>query len=238
MRIPERTVDSMVAIEIARLDPSAIISSPTNTAGAVDHRVRHSFAITVLECKGVDDRSRIPIRLSQLWDYAYGIGPREVVYALPSVPSHRPWLRRCSEPCCGGVGCRFCPRDARSWTGLESWVRRLPSDDQIQPWFAHWCWCVPSGSLARKIGISSTTRATGTHSLEWSDDQLGALPDAVRLCHWFGSPPASATWSRAVSEGLESSPDLAVLAETDATEQFGETPPLVVLLPSPVGDDA
>lgn len=184
----------MVAIEVVRLDPTAIISSPANTRGAVDHRVRSRFAVTVLECKGVGNRSKIPIRNEQLWEYVYGGGPHGTIYVLPSRPrvKARPWTRTCPRPCCGGRGCRYCPRDERSWNGLESWLHGLSPDDRLQPWFAHWAWCIRAQDLGSELGLSGSGPAHGkTHLLDWDDSSLGSLPGAVRLCHWFGKIPGT-----------------------------------------------
>lgn len=238
MRIPERTIDSMVAIEVTRLEPSAIIFSPTNTKGAVDHLVQRRYAETVLECKGVDDQDRIPIDLKQLWEYVYGRGPRETIYLLPSRPPNpRPWQRKCSQPCCDGIGCRFCPRDARSWTGLDPWVRAMPEDDQVQPWFAHWSWCVPSRSLADRFGLDPRVRTSGNSFLPWDDADLGALDGAARLCHWFGTSTDGPRLSRALRSAMEGPPDIEPLRRPETFVDFEASPPLVVAQAAPADSD-
>ena len=237
MKIPERTVDSMVAIEISRLVPTAIISSPTNTRGAADHLIKHRFAVTVLECKGVDDGGNVPIRLGQLWEYAFGSGPRATVYLLPSRPDGRvsPWVRRCDRSCCARVGCRYCPRDERSWTGLEEWVRRLDLVDRLQPWFSHWSWCVPCVDLAGYLGIKAHTKPHARATLSWDDNVLGALPRATRLCHYFGSLSKVGLPSLAITSAEDFQLDVDTLATLEDVVDDAGTPPLVILQPPAFG---
>ena len=227
----------MVAIEVTRLVPAAIISSPTNTRGAVDHLIKNRFAVTILECKGVDDGENVPIPRRQLWEYAFGSGPRGTVYLLPSRPAGKasPWTRRCVEPCCGGVGCRYCPRDERSWTGLETWVRRLEPVDRLQPWFSHWSWCVPCVDLAAHLGITASNAPTGLSTLKWDDSVLGALPRASRLCHYFGAVSGIGTPSLAIKASEELQLDAEMLFAMDDSLEDDRTPPLVVLQPTAFG---
>jgi hypothetical protein len=225
----------MVAIEISRLDPVSIISSPTNTRASVDHLIRNQFAVTVLECKGVDERDRIPIRMKQLWEYAFGQGPRTTMYVLPSGQGNeKPWQRRCQRTCCGGVGCRFCPRDARAWTGLDSWVRALAHDDRLQPWFSHWAWCIPCVDLAAHFGLSALTSPSGTDWLNWDDKKLSHMPNAVRLCHFFGVTPGSTGPSRSIVRAREQDLKFDSLEQFEVSGDTSEsTPPMVILQPTP-----
>lgn len=224
----------MVAIEVIRLDPTAIISSPANTRGAVDHVVKQQFAVTILECKGVDDRDRIPIRKEQLWEYAFGRGPHDTIHVLPSRPrgQTRPWTRDCKRPCCGPRGCRACPRDERSWTGLEPWIKDLSPDDRIQPWFAHWAWCVPSWGLASHLGVSRPRKASGDTHLEWEDEFLASLPGAVRLCHGLRPRPDGRSTLASTADVVFETQDWLTEPE-DAVGELRDgderTPPLVVL---------
>lgn len=234
MILAERTVDSMVAIEFARLDPGSIILSPTNTKNSFDHLVGIRGHITILECKGIDDSSHIPIRLKQLRTYVYTTGPRFTLYLLPSRPrADQPWARRCSKSCCRNRGCSYCPRDARSWNGLDSWIRLLRSPMNLQPWFAHWSWCVPAVDLANHCGVSSST-TKGFYNLAWDDAQLGSLPNAVRLCHLFGSRPEGAN-TRSLARGIPKSEPIELsridemLGRPDYEVMENETLPLLVV---------
>ena len=224
----------MVAIDVVRMQPNSIITSPTNTRGQVDHHIRNNLALTILECKGVDDRQRLPIRLNQLWDYAFGPGPNETIYVLPSRPpgSTRAWNRPCGRPCCGGPFCRFCPRDKRSWAGLEAWNARLALVDQLQPWFAHWSWCVPCTDLAAALGVEASLRPVGgTTSLQWDDANLEQLlPTATRLCHFFGIVDTVSPYSEAVRRVRDQQLEHAAL---DDSRELGteETELLIVLQP-------
>ena len=223
--LPERTVDSMVAMDIVRMQPNAIITSPTNTKGQVDHLIRRGLSVTLLECKGVEGAAEIPIDMKQLWEYTVGRGPAATIYVLPSrPPAAAPAFRRpCGLPCCGPAGCRFCPRDARSWAGLEAWVDRLPAlEDRLQPWFAHWAWCVPCTQLAAhfKLHAKPTKRQD---TLQWDDAVLGGVPGAVRLCHMFGGPVCEAA-RRSAATPADVPDDL-----EDQPPDSQATPPLIVV---------
>lgn len=222
----------MVAIEVTRLDPACIVTSPTNVRGAVDHLIRRDLVLITLECKGVDARGSIPIRLAQLWDYVYGPGPRETTYLLPSrPPGTRPWVRRCLESCCNRVGCRFCPRDERSWAGLEPWITSLPPDDRLQPWFAHWSWCVQATALASHFALTpGAPRPAGSRALPWDDSALSALPAAARLCHFFGTAGRGRGASNAMLAATDQQVDVESLSLDPSSGE--ETPPVLVLQPT------
>lgn len=225
--LPERTVDSMVAIEVVRLQPYAIVWSPTNTAGQIDHLIQNGLLVTYLECKGVEARSSIPIRLQQLWRYAYTVGPRDTVYVLPSRPAGTGAPFNRPDACCGPF-CRFCPRDARSWAGLErSITNSLDLEQRLQPWFAHWAWCVPCGDLCAHLGVLPGSCPSGHVKLDWDDGILGSLPGAVRLCHFFGP---SGGWSLAEGSARPAGDgDVGALFELANLGDSEESPPLVVI---------
>lgn len=223
VRVPERTVDSLVAVEIVRSDPNAIITSPTNTLNSYDHLVQQRFGITILETKGVNDSDRIPVDLAQLWEYVHGHGPSDTVYVLPSRPpasSRRsPWVRRCNAGCCGRLGCRFCPRDARSWAGLDAWIQGLDLVDRMQPWFGHWAWCVLAVDLAASLGVTRAGPNGSTRSYKWDDATLEAIPNAQRFCHLFGPSAWQARAERRVRATELAEVTLAQL------RRWSETPP-------------
>lgn len=229
--LPERTVDSMVAIEVVRLQPYAIVWSPTNTRSQIDHVIRSGLAVSFLECKGVEDGVSIPIDLEQLWEYAHGGGPPDTLYVLPSAPirSKAPYERVCARSCCGHW-CRFCPRDARAWGGLERWINELGLEQRLQPWFAHWAWCVPCQPLAAHLGLAAGTRPTGRAKLAWDDADLGALPDAIRLCHLF-APHVGPSLAAHRARPLEQR-DAAALLELAEIADAEASPPLLVVHPS------
>ncbi len=235
MLLPERTVDSMVAIEVVRYDPSTIVVSPANTKWSFDHRIRSKADITVVECKGVDDSGKIPIRLPQLHQYVHGIGPRGTVYVLPSRPpgSTAPWDRRCADPICEHGYCRCCPRDERSWSGLENKKLPLGPVERVQPWFSHWAWCIRAVDLASHLGVTPAAPSKTRTYLEWDDVRLGRMvPAPTRFCHRFGCRPQGA-WS---PTSKEPSPDIGddvgrLSLALDYDLELEETPPLVLLKP-------
>ena len=234
--MPERTVDSLVAIEVVRSDPNAIISSPTNTLHSYDHLVQQRFAVTILEAKGVNDDDRVPVDLVQLWEYVYGHGPAETVYIPPSRPPalrrRSPWVRHCNAGCCGQSGCRFCPRDPRSWAALDPWIQGLTPVDRIQPWFGHWAWCVPAASLAADLGVPRSRPTGSKSSYKWDDTTLEAIPNARRFCHQFGPAARQARAERLLRAAELAQATLAHLRRrSEAVSDDALDPPLVLLEP-------
>ncbi len=110
--IPERTVDSMFAIEVVQFVPRALVWSPTNTKGQVD-QVVYGLGVHALsfECKGtVTDANqdpakpwKSPIDYPQLTVYVdTGLPVLYVVPAKPTKPDF-PWIRTCNhDPDPGG----------------------------------------------------------------------------------------------------------------------------------------
>jgi hypothetical protein len=172
--IPERTVDSMFAIEVVEFVPHALVWSPTNTKGQVDHVVR-GLGVSALsfECKGtVSDPKQdpakpwmSPIDYQQLAAYV-GTPGLPVLYVIPAKPTKpdSPWIRRCAldpDPDHGGM-CRACHNPSakfchnpsaksRRWAGESPTVKGAPIHYRFQPWFAHWCWVIPAGVLDRHL---------------------------------------------------------------------------------------
>ncbi|MEC5169453.1 hypothetical protein RCH11_001926 [Glaciihabitans sp. GrIS 2.15] len=193
MLVPERTVDSLLAYELLRAFPRAILWSPTNTAGSLDHELDAGGPRAILfECKGIEDRWRIPIRAQQLDDYVTG-GLGQLLYLLPSKPVDPliPWLRSCaSDPDVHGR-CQACAAsrgsDNRRWAGSQPPVSGAPPERRLQPWFNHWAWCVPAAQLQLHLG-----RPTRDMRIPAEDASLAAIPGAQRLCHMLPRSTASA----------------------------------------------
>lgn len=234
MLLPERSVDSMVAIEVVRYDPSTIVLSPTNAKWSFDHRITRRANVTVVECKGVDDNGKIPIRLPQLYQYVHGVGPQGTIYVLPSQPpaSAAPWERRCADPVCRNRYCRCCPRDERSWSGLEDWMLPLAPVERLQPWFSHWAWCIPAVDLAAHLGVTRSPPTKVFNYLDWDDSLLGEItPTPTRFFHRFGCDPRGA-WSSTSDEAPVFSDDVGrVSLSLDYSMELEETPPLLLLKP-------
>ena len=198
--IPERTVDSMFAIEVVEFVPHALVWSPTNTKGQVDHFV-YGLGVRALsfECKGtVSDRTIDP---AQPWkspiDYkqldAYLLAGFPVLYVVPAKPTHPdvPWVRTCAcNPGPQGV-CLACPnpkpdpdRTSRRWAAADEslMVKGAKIHYRFQPWFAHWCWVIPAGVLYRHLVAERRPWEMPT-----ADDQLAVMQGAgaQRLCHFL-----------------------------------------------------
>jgi len=192
--IPERTVDSMFAIEIAQFVPHALVWSPTNTKGEVDHVVHGLDALALsFECKGtVTDAAqnpakpwKSPIDYPQLTAY---VGNRlPVLYVVPAKPTNpdSPWIRTCNHDPDRRGRCRACrnPRwglTSRRWAGKSPTVKGAQIHCRFQPWFAHWCWVIPAGVLDRNLARKGSPREMPT-----ADHQLATIRGADRLCHFL-----------------------------------------------------
>lgn len=218
MLIPERTVDSLFAADMVRDDPNVLIWSPTQYSGSPDHVLTNtSGRILVIEAKGVqpvgdiiNDVWRARIDVAQL--NAHASAPHPVIYLLLAKPDdlHNPSKRPCPRSCCARGRfnwCKKCARDARSWGLLEQHILSSPEQLRLQPWFAHWAWCIPAKDLqaqfiARKKKLSS-------FRLQLDDGVIQAqFPTANRLCHLFEAvrPSSSAlsswTWPPEATTGL------------------------------------
>ena len=191
--IPERTVDSMFAIEVAQFVPHAIVWSPTNTRGQVDHVVfEPGVRALSFECKGTVSDARMnplkpwksPIDYPQL--YAYIRSGLPVLYVLPVKPdnSDYPWIRYCDADPDNRGACLAChnesDRQSRRWAGTRPTVRGAAVHHRFQPWFAHWCWVIPSWNL--DTYLSSIGRPA---ELPTADRRLGEIAGADRLCHFL-----------------------------------------------------
>lgn len=229
--IPERTVDSLVAIEIVRQDPFALVWSPSNSRHSFDHAVQSTgAALTILETKAVDINGAgawtAPVDVQQLNHYCRL--PFPVYYVFLGQPDNEwsPSWRKCSE--CGGDWCKTCPRDARSWSSLEPHVQRSDPRFRLQPWFGHWAWTVSAVSLAafhtacRGGRTSWTVRAGGAGSAP----DVTAAPGAARLCHFLDDP------THRTLMGLELGDVLGLLSaeqELNGNDEGDATPPVLVL---------
>jgi hypothetical protein len=193
--IPERTVDSMFAIEIAQFVPHAIVWSPTNTRGQIDHLVfGPGVRALTFECKGTVSDARMdpskpwksPIDYRQLYEYlGSGLPVLYVLPAKPRIPAS-PWIRHCdADPDTRGA-CSAChngsDRQSRRWAGTSPTVRGAAIHHRFQPWFAHWCWVIPSRDL--DAYLSSIGRPL---ELPTADSSLRGIAGADRLCHFLDS---------------------------------------------------
>jgi len=178
--IPERTVDSLLAIEIVRRDPYALIWSPTNSHGAIDHVTFSARGSTAFEVKAVvfEDaahRWTIPINVEQLTEYTKL--KVDVYYLLlfeADLPEW-PWITGCM--CTRTFACLACPTDARSVAQLKEVVRDAPAALRLQPWFSHWAWVISAVDLlALMQAILPRTQVIPT------DDYRR---NAMRLCHFL-----------------------------------------------------
>jgi hypothetical protein len=206
--IPERTVDSMFAIEVVQFLPHALVWSPTNTKNQVDHFVdADGVRALSFECKGtVSDLNQDPTKPwksliddSQLGVYVDRQLP--VLYVIPAKPTNPafPWIRTCNDSVCRDmcIACRnpsfdcrnpslACPNPSstsRRWAGESPMVKGAPIHYRFLPWFAHWCWVIPASDLKDHLHPKNGSRLSLT--MPTADCQLAAITGAKRLCHFF-----------------------------------------------------
>ncbi len=257
--IPERTVDSLLAAELVRYDPYALIWSPSQLDPLpVDHyAVGRSGRTIVFECKAVssskpsDDDGGVDwwaeIDTAQLAGYVGLNFP--VVYLFVPRPNDydldRPWMRRpCGVSPCDGQMCLRCARDARSWGGLEPAVTSVGIRCRLQPWFAHWGWVITATNLQRWI-LAQYASVPLRANLKVKDASLADLRDnysAVRLCHLLnvdGGPGggSSGPVPPDPTDGMVIGPDrqdidLGVLTDGSIPQLADEdsTPPVVAIM--------
>lgn len=177
--VPERTVDSLLAIELIRSDPNTLLWSPTNYASSPDHVVYgRGLRGFVFESKAVTRSSdeapwRAPLDIEQLSAYLRLAARVRYVFLTPPHDGNHPWQTNCEE--CRDF-CEACPRDARRLAGLESSVAGAPPLLRLQPWFAHWA-VVATDQNVERYRVSRSSIELGT-----------ALPLQAgfsRLCHFL-----------------------------------------------------
>lgn len=219
--VPERTVDSLLAIELLTALPTAVIWSPQavavknspSQAGTPDHYLQTASRRYVFECKTLHAPTRqattgwrVKVPFGQLDRYVRnGLG--RILYLLPAKPVQvlSPWVRSCNSHGAAGAACTACrnptaqtgPVYERRWAGLHSPVKLAPPYAQFQPWFNHWAWCVTANDLHAYI-VSTRSRSSlpAVVSIDASDASLQSIPGADRLCHflsWAASPAPPST---------------------------------------------
>lgn len=208
--VPERTVDSLLAIELLTALPTSIIWSPQavavknspGQAGTPDHYLRTASRRYVFECKTLHAPKRqsttgwrVKVPFGQLDRYVRnGLGG--ILYLLPAKPAqvHSPWVRICNSHGVAGAACAACRNPAaqsgpvyeRRWAGLHSPVKQAPAYAQFQPWFNHWAWCVTADDLhAYLLSMRSRSSLPAVISIDASDASLQSIPGADRLCHFL-----------------------------------------------------
>ncbi len=188
MLIPERTVDSLLAFELLHAIPTAIIWSPTNTIGSLDHALHQGGRAALLfECKGIGDRGQVTVRGGQLSDYiTRGLG--HILYVFPALPPDEtePWSVPCNCPPSRGR-CLSCGPvrgvDARRSSDRDPSVATAPLARRIQPWFDHWAWCISAARLSAHLGAPS-----GNVNMSSDDASMQSMAGADRLCHLLTNP--------------------------------------------------
>lgn len=216
--IPERTIDSLLAFELIYARPDGLIWSPTNRRGSWDHRFFTTHTVVTFECKtiqvptGHDPAWQRPwsvrIDLTQLAAYCRSTSPASpITYLLPAQPQDpaRPWAR----PSPSGGTCRYCQepppdpgftRPTRRWAGLTFTIRHSSPELRLQPWFAHWAWCITAHDLqAFLLRAKPARRHQRDTSISATDARLRRTPRAVRLCHLLTAiaaepPPGPDPW--------------------------------------------
>lgn len=240
MSVPERTIDSLFAVEVVRDDPYALIWSPTQYSNSPDHVLANSSGrVAVFECKGVQavadpdaDDWKAKIDVGQLHSHASSSHP--ILYLVLAKPTNiaSPALRFCSKSCCAtgkALWCKMCARDARSWGLLEQHVLQAETRLRLQPWFAHWAWVISATDLLTRL--TSTGKATQQDVTFKLDDALieTTFPDAARLCHRLHDlRPGSASLG-----SLTWPPEVAAteIPHLPWEDDGGSTPPICAVIP-------
>lgn len=202
MLVPERTVDSLLAHELLRAFPTAVLWSPTNTRNSLDHELKVGGSRAILfECKGLREGWRIPIRIPQLDEYvSRGLG--RLLYLLPSQPANLgpPWQTLCAIDPDGNGMCKACgpqgPGGQRRLAQSDPHVRASAPERRLQPWFGHWAWCIPASLL--QVHLNSTR---GEERIAGDDAVLASIPGAQRLCHVLPDPFAVSVASQPAGNG-------------------------------------
>ena len=181
--IPERTVESWLAVELELWFPGVRLWAPTHSAaGNWDLSAQGVGKLLIFECKGCNPLQRghsVPINMPQLQRYAVGaeFGPvrRHVVYVLPSPP----WSGAAPSP-----GAPFTPSAALPVAYAD---QRL-----VGPAGGCWEWfhVVPAMTLWRSLmsaGLASvnTRRLPSPPSLNLAPHRLGRLPGTQRLADFL-----------------------------------------------------
>jgi hypothetical protein len=177
--IPERTVESWLALELEVWFPGVRLWAPTQSAaGNWDVAAQGAGKLLIFECKGCDPLKqghRVPINMAQLQRYAMGrdfAAVRDhVFYVLPAPP----WLGSSPAP-----GAPFTPPAA------------LPAEyaDQRLVGSAGGCWEWFHVTTAKTLWASlrltesssvNTRRLPNSPSLGLREHNLGPLPGTQRL---------------------------------------------------------
>lgn len=189
--VPERTVDSLFAIEAIRHNPHALIWSPTQTRRSYDHHVvAPGTPVWIIECKAVAERTRkglwrTDIDRDQLKEYVdRGIPAIYILLARPR-NADQPWERPCA---CAGGPCLSCCYDLRSLSWSFPLVAHETPIRRLQPWFGHWAWAITAVQLRRLMESEHRPRGIA-RSIETTDEyfesRVAAGFGAIRLCHFF-----------------------------------------------------
>jgi hypothetical protein len=235
--IPERTIDSLLAAELVRHDPYALIWSPSQFDDAADHVLYGERArFGVLECKAVSSNAsldptaswKIEIKRTQLNDYAHLPYPVMYLFLAQPVALRSPEYRPCSIGPCAGRTCQACCRDTRTWGSLTSHVQSSPLPLRLQPWFCHWAWVITARDLLAYYDRRITSWKVRTVYLD--DSFLWSLPGATRLCHAFHEIAKNERWTVTTEFLAAMMRDVHWPQVSD--EDPGATPPMYSILSS------
>ncbi len=201
--IPERTIDSLLAAELVRHDPYALIWSPSQFDDAADHVLYGERArFGVFECKAVSSNGsldpvapwKIEIKRTQLSDYADLPYPVIYLFLARPVAPHSPEYRPCSIGSCADGTCQACCRDTRTLGSLAPHVQSSPLPLRLQPWFCHWAWVITAKDLLAQLDRAATA-PWKSKTIHLDDSFLRSLSGATRLCHAFREIAKNERWT-------------------------------------------
>lgn len=200
--VPERTIDSLFAIEWIRSNPYGLIWSPTNSDSAPDH-ILYAPGLRgyVIECKASlsseSNRDGWYVSIDDAQLETYCSMAEDVMYLFlfePADPS-APWVTNCTH--CGG-DCAACPRDSRRLSHLEPIVKTSPIVLRLQPWFAHWAFLLAARDVRTALRLGPARLRP-----------IGLPASAIRLCHFLSELTSGDRQAPLLAEyGLDNFPQL------------------------------
>ncbi len=191
--VPERTVDSLFAVETVRHHPHALIWSPTQYRDSWDHEIAASAGeVWVIECKAVIDEASdgwyTEVDRTQLDAYLREGVPAVYVFLTQPHDDERPFNRPCSLGECRGGHCEACCYDVRFFSNNLHHVRTAHATQRLQPWFCHWAWTIDAVDLHRLMDDKLFSPRGRPRKLCVTDTyftEVASKYGAERLCHFL-----------------------------------------------------
>ncbi len=209
--VPERTIDSLLAVEVVRHDPHALIWSPTQVKDSWDHEILATGGwLWIFECKAVLETSwelvwRAPVDRDQLDTYVDRRIPAIYVFLAKPFDPNNPSVRPCSSSPCDGERCRMCCNDVRTLSDGVSHVASARPVQRLQPWFCHWAWAIRAERLQSLMATLGTSgrRPRQINTMDSFFISHAEEYEALRLCHLLSDiGSGGTTWTAGHSQEL------------------------------------